>query len=344
MNKDVELSRLRISRRRALALGGTVGLSGLIAACSGGGGGSAATTTTAAAGTTTAAATGTADEQLLALLDQAPRCVMAVEETQGPYWFDVDSIRSDIREDRPGLELDLAMRVQDLTNCSADGTEPGVANAVVEIWHCDAGGVYSGFESGSVSANGGGMGGPAGGSGGPGGMGQPPQGAPGGQPPQGMPPQGGSGGQPPQGMPPQDGSGGMGGPGMGGSGETSDGSYAVGDQEATTTDDGTYLRGAQTTDANGIVRFTTIFPGWYTGRTVHIHLKVHIDKKTVLTTQLFFDDALNDEIFSTVSPYTDHTGRDTRNDADNIFDKAGLMVTSRQSDRMLAAINLGIDV
>jgi len=131
---------------------------------------------------------------------------------------------------------------------------------------------------------------------------------------------------------------------MGGSGETSDGSYSVGDQEATTTDDGTYLRGAQTTDADGIVRFTTIFPGWYTGRTVHIHLKVHIDKKTVLTTQLFFDDALNDEIFSTVSPYTDHTGRDTRNDTDGIFDEAGLMVTSRQSDRMLAAINLGVDV
>ncbi|PTR24786.1 hypothetical protein C8K36_10742 [Rhodococcus sp. OK519] len=332
MNKDVELSRLRISRRRALALGGTVSLTGLLAACSGGGSSSTATTTptiTSAAAASSAGAAGTVDEQLLALLDQAPRCVMAVEETQGPYWFDVDSIRSDIREDRPGLELNLAMRVQDLTNCSADGSAGAVANAVVEIWHCDAGGVYSGFESGSAAANqGGGMGG------------QPPQGG------MGQPPQGGMGGPPPGGTPPE---GGMGGPGggapggMGGSGETSDGSYSVGDQEATTTDDGTYLRGAQTTDANGIVRFTTIFPGWYTGRTVHIHLKVHVDKKTVLTTQLFFDDALSDEIFSTVSPYSDHTGRDTRNDNDNIFDATGLMVTSRQSDRMLAAINLGID-
>jgi len=333
VNKDVELSRLRISRRRALALGGTVSLSGLLAACSGGGGGaSTATTTSAASATATASANGTVDEQLLALLDQAPRCVMAVEETQGPYWFDVDSIRSDIREDRPGLELNLAMRVQDLVNCSADGSAGAVANAVVEIWHCDAGGVYSGFESGSVAANqGGGTGGPGGGTGGP---------PPGGTTPEGMP-EGGPGGQ---GGPPQ---GGMSGPGamggMGGSGETSDGSYSVGDQEATTSDDGTYLRGAQTTDANGIARFTTVFPGWYTGRTVHIHLKVHIDKKTVLTTQLFFDDALNDEVFSTVSPYTDHTGRDTRNDNDNIFDATGLMVTSRQSDRMLAAINLGID-
>lgn len=310
MNKDVELSRMRISRRRALALGGTVSLSGLLAACGGGGSSSPATTTSAvAASTTSAGATGTVDADLLALLDQAPRCVMAVEETQGPYWFDVDSIRSNIREDRPGLELNLAMRVQDLVDCSADGTAAGVANAVVEIWHCDAGGVYSGFESGSVAANqGGGTGGPGGG-----GPGRPPQG-------------------------------GMGGPGaMGGSGETSNGSYSVGDQEASTTDDGTYLRGAQTTDADGIVRFTTVFPGWYTGRTVHIHLKVHIDKKTVLTTQLYFDDALSDEVFSTVSPYTDHTGRDTRNDNDSIFDEAGLMATSRQPDRLLAAINLGID-
>jgi len=334
MHRDVESSRLRISRRRALALGGTVSLSGLLAACSGGGGGaSTATTTSAASATaTSAAANGTVDEQLLALLDQAPRCVMAVEETQGPYWFDVDSIRSDIREDRPGLELNLAMRVQDLVNCSADGSAGAVANAVVEIWHCDAGGVYSGFESGSVAANqGGGMGGPGGGMGGP---------PPGGAPPEGMP-EGGPGGQ---GGPPQGGMGGPGAPGgMGGSGETSDGSYSFGDQEATTSDDGTYLRGAQTTDANGIARFTTIFPGWYTGRTVHIHLKVHIDKKTVLTTQLYFDDTLNDEVFSTVSPYTDHTGRDTRNDTDGIYDAAGLMATSRQSDRMLAAINLGID-
>lgn len=318
MNKDVEQSRLRISRRRALALGGTVSLSGLIAACSGGG--NSSTTTAAATATTTAGTTavttGTVGDQLMALLDQAPRCVMAVEETQGPYWFDVDSIRSDIREDRPGLELALALRVQDLTNCSADGDANGVANAVVEIWHCDAGGVYSGFESGSVAANqGGGMGGP---------------------PPGGTPPEGGPGGMPPRA--------GMGFPGgTGGSGETSDGSYSLGDQEAATTDDGTYLRGAQTTDANGIVTFTTIFPGWYTGRTVHIHLKVHIDKKTVLTTQLFFDDTLSDEIFSTVAPYTDHQGRDTRNATDGIFDAAGLMATSRQSDRLLAAINLGID-
>ncbi len=56
-----------------------------------------------------------------ALLDVANTCVLAQEETQGPYWFDVDSIRSDIREGRPGLALALALRVHDLSSCSVGG-------------------------------------------------------------------------------------------------------------------------------------------------------------------------------------------------------------------------------
>lgn len=81
-----------------------------------------------------------------------------------------------------------------------------------------------------------------------------------------------------------------------------------------------------------------IYPGSYTGCTVHIHLEVHLDKKTVPTMQLYFDDPLSDEIFSTVSRYTDHAGRDTRNDTDNIYNQARLLATSRKSDRSLAAI------
>ncbi|ABG96900.1 possible protocatechuate dioxygenase [Rhodococcus jostii RHA1] len=322
MNKDVEKSRLRISRRRALAVGGTVSLGGLIAACTGNGSSSTSASATSTAAASSAATTSA--DTVSALLDQAPQCVMAVEETQGPYWFDVDSIRSDIREDRPGTKLQLALRVQDLTNCSADGSAAVVSNAVVEIWHCDAGGVYSGFESGSRAADLSGNGAPAG---------APPVGGPGG------------GGQLPAGGPGGPGAGGPGGDMSGGSGETSDGSYSVGDSEAATTDDGTYLRGAQTTDANGIAQFTTIFPGWYTGRTTHIHLKVHIDKKTVLTTQLFFDEALLDEVYAT-APYSDHTGRENNvnNSTDSIYDAAGLLTVAEQSDGYLAAINLGIDV
>ena len=61
---------------------------------------------------------------------------MSKEETQGPYWFDVDSIRGDIREDRPGTTLQVAMRVQDNSQCNVDGSIGAVSNAVVEIWHC----------------------------------------------------------------------------------------------------------------------------------------------------------------------------------------------------------------
>ncbi|ORM07424.1 intradiol ring-cleavage dioxygenase [Prescottella equi] len=285
MHRDVELSRLRISRRRALTLGGALTLSGVLAACGGPG-------TDPAPAVPTTAVPSDIEPRLLALLDDAPRCVMAVEETQGPYWFDVDSIRSDIREDRPGLQLNLALRVQDARNCDPDGGAPGVANAVVEIWHCDAGGVYSGYEDSSVAANGG-------------------TGAPG---------------------------------GASSIVTMSDGSYSLDDGQIPTTDDGTYLRGAQVTDGNGIAQFTTIFPGWYTGRTVHIHLKVHIDRRTVLTTQLYLDDALTDDIFAGVAPYTAHPGRDTRNATDVIFHDTGLVNTAREPDRILAAINLGIDI
>jgi protocatechuate 3,4-dioxygenase beta subunit len=294
MNEEIRLSRLRISRRRALGLGGTIGLGGLLAACGAGGEDSAGSTpsatssgtatptpsaTTPSATPSTSAAVG---DDVVALLDEANTCTMALEETQGPYWFDVDSIRSDLREDRPGTRLDLAVRVHDVSQCSTGGDVVPVPNSVVEIWHCDAGGMYSGFESGSA-----------------------------------------------------------GGPGRGGSGETSDGSYSEGDQEAQTTDDGTYLRGAQVADANGIVKFTTIYPGWYRGRTVHIHLKVHIDKATVLTTQLYMDEAVNDGVFAT-SPYDERTGRDTFNEDDNIFDESGIMTITQQAGGYLGVINLGI--
>lgn len=296
MNEEVRLSRLRISRRRALSLGGTLGLAGVLAACSG-------TGTTGSSATSSPAPVATGDE-LTALLDRANTCTLSAEQTQGPYWFDVDSIRSDIREDRPGTPLTLAVRVLDRTGCAAGAAGTAVPDVVVEVWHCDAGGAYSGFESGSASAGGG---------------------RPGGPPPSGPPPEGAPGAEP-----------------GGGSGETSNGSYSVGDREATTTDDGTYLRGAQAADAAGIVRFTTIYPGWYNGRTVHVHCKVHRDKRTVLTTQLYADDALTDQVHA-AAPYDAHTGRDTTNDTDGIFDRSGLLTVQRSGEGYLGVINLVVD-
>ena len=299
MNKDVLLSRQLVSRRRALGLGGTIGLSGLVAACGGDGTtappSSSATATATSPASSTATATGTlqpsttAAAEVIALLDKAGTCAMSKEETAGPYWFDVDSIRTDIRENRPGTPLRLGLRVQDTSSCSSGGKATPVANSVVEIWHCDAGGMYSGFETASTGGGGGGR------------------------------------------------------PGSGAGGSTSNGSYSVGDQEATPGDDGTYLRGAQVADAKGIVQFTTIYPGWYRGRTVHIHLRVHINKKSVLTSQLYLDESVNTEALA-ASPYNEHTGRDTFNDGDNIYDASGLLSTTKTAGGYLGVINLGIDV
>jgi protocatechuate 3,4-dioxygenase beta subunit len=59
----------------------------------------------------------------------------------------------------------------------------------------------------------------------------------------------------------------------------------------------TWLRGYQLTDKTGMCRFNSIFPGWYEGRITHLHAKVHVNNKTVLTTNFFFPKDMEDEIF-----------------------------------------------
>ena len=85
--------------------------------------------------------------------------------------------------------------------------------------------------------------------------------------------------------------------------------------------DQTFLRGRQTTDAAGMVEFHTIYPGWYPGRTVHIHVMVHVGD-TTLTSQLYFPDDINDQVL-TLAPYAQRPGRDTTNDTDEIFSTGG---------------------
>jgi protocatechuate 3,4-dioxygenase beta subunit len=84
----------------------------------------------------------------------------------------------------------------------------------------------------------------------------------------------------------------------------------------------TFLRGIQRTDANGIAVFKTIYPGWYAGRAVHIHLKVHVGGSVVHTGQLFFPDALTDRVYRR-APYRSRPGRTTRNTTDSIFVNGG---------------------
>lgn len=87
-----------------------------------------------------------------------------------------------------------------------------------------------------------------------------------------------------------------------------------------------FLRGYQLTDEQGRAHFTTIYPGWYQGRTVHIHFKLRSPAMQrpgfEFTSQLYFDDALTDRVFVTV-PYAERRPRTTRNGGDGIYRRGG---------------------
>ena len=86
----------------------------------------------------------------------------------------------------------------------------------------------------------------------------------------------------------------------------------------------TFLRGTQIAAATGQVAFRTIYPGWYTGRTPHIHFEVFLDSRNVLTGQLYLPDALTEYIYGHVAPYnTRPRPRDTRNTNDGVLQGSG---------------------
>lgn len=85
--------------------------------------------------------------------------------------------------------------------------------------------------------------------------------------------------------------------------------------------DQAFLRGRQRADSDGMVEFGTIYPGWYPGRTVHIHVMVHVGAIT-LTSQLYFPDELNEHVLSR-EPYAQRPGRATTNGTDEIFPTGG---------------------
>jgi protocatechuate 3,4-dioxygenase beta subunit len=174
-----------------------------------------------------------------------PSCVLSGEQTIGPYYLDLMKVRQDLTEGKPGFPLKLRLRVVDATGCVP------VQNAAIDVWHCDALGIYSGF--------------------------------------------------------------------------TADGPDEPPDREHDKT---TFLRGVQLTDAGGKVDFSTIYPGWYVNRDVHIHVRVHVGGAVTdaryrgghvaYTGQLFFTDEITDAV-AKHEPYAKHDITRTRQDEDDVF-------------------------
>lgn len=180
-------------------------------------------------------------------------CVLTPEMTEGPYYLDGDKVRRDIREGRPGTRLDLATTVVDVSTCKP------INGALVDIWHCDAGGTYSGFA-----------------------------------------------------------------------------------QEGT--DGKTFMRGIQRTNKSGPATFVTVYPGWYSGRTVHIHVQVSLGGNVLHTGQLFFPEALTDAVYKR-APYRSRPGRDTRNATDSIFRNGGsksVLKIAKNGSGYVARMTMGV--
>jgi protocatechuate 3,4-dioxygenase beta subunit len=200
---------------------------------------------------------------------RAPACVVRPEQTEGPYFVDERLNRSDIRSDpadghvKPGAPLALAFLV---SRVRAGNCEP-LPDARVDLWQCDALGVYSDVQD----------------------------------------------------------------PGF----------NTVGQQ---------FLRGYQTTNAHGEARFATIYPGWYQGRTVHLHFKIRTEPRAErgfeFTSQLYFDDALTDRVHA-AAPYATKGRRTTRNQNDRIFRRGGaqlLLTPAEDGAGYAAAFAIGLQL
>jgi len=213
-------------------------------------------------------------------------CTLEAEQEVGPYYVANEMIRQDIREDKPGFPLALELLVLDSRTCQP------LPQAAIDVWHCDALGLYAGYTKNNPME-------------GPGGPGGPPGGPPPGFDPEhpDRRPPGGPGGPPPFGM---------GGP--------------------PATDKLTFLRGIQFTDALGRASFQTVFPGFYQGRTNHIHFKVRLGGNTGIAEghhtylaghishvgQVFFPENVSADLMKQ-HPYADHKIHRTTTAEDGVF-------------------------
>ncbi|HEY9695371.1 MAG TPA: intradiol ring-cleavage dioxygenase [Oculatellaceae cyanobacterium] len=111
-----------------------------------------------------------------------------------------------------------------------------------------------------------------------------------------------------------------------------------------------FLRGYQVTDANGTVEFLTIYPGWYPGRTVHIHFKIRTDSASQgsyeFTSQLYFDDSLTDQIHAQ-TPYAAKGQRTINNDRDGIFQDNGeqlMLQVTKDAQGYMGTFGIGLQM
>lgn len=125
---------------------------------------------------------------------------------------------------------------------------------------------------------------------------------------------------------------------------------ASGEYSGVAGNSGNYLRGIQKTNANGLARFETIFPGWYRGRTPHIHMKVFVSGDEVHTGQVFFRPATLKKVYAQ-GAYKTRGQADTSNASDSIYHQAGaraLVSLSRKGKSVSSgyngALTVGVDV
>ncbi|KAK4055159.1 hypothetical protein OIV83_000439 [Microbotryomycetes sp. JL201] len=260
---------------------------------------------------------------------QNTSCVLTVENVEGPYYINNELIRHDLREDQEGVELRFDIGVIDVSTCQP------LENAFVELWMANATGFYSGYGGSNQQSSSGGA--PAGdeaslASSSPGDS-------------MTVAALSHASGSMPTGSP-------------GGTGGSGGGNAALANQE-------TWLRGGYPTNSAGIVELTSVFPGFYTGRTVHTHVMVHYnysvnDNMTLISHsgsllhvgQIFFDTNLTDSVMA-VKPYTENTNTRTYNDDDSLITQGWAdgndpilhtqLLGDAIEDGILGYITLGVD-
>jgi protocatechuate 3,4-dioxygenase beta subunit len=255
-----------LSRREVLALFGAGGAAAFLAACTPSGGATTGAPTSAASAGASASTTAqaSASATAAAVASALPSCVVVPELTEGPYYLDVELERSDIRTNTSdGAAVEGAPLTLEWIVSQADGSAcVPMADVVVDVWHCDALGVYSG-----VSGN-----------------------------------------------------------------------------------RGNFLRGFQRTDTNGTASFTTVYPGWYTGRAVHIHFKIRTDADSSagfeFTSQLFFDDDFSKQVYSS-GVYAQKRPQDVLNASDQIYNQSGgqtLLTVTQEGDGYKATFPIAVQL